>query len=192
MNRYEKLQWLKEWYKDHRGEWNTQSSMVSSIRADRTAKAYLYDLYFSLTNKALKGCGSCESDALLFLMTKSTEEKMKKIMNCRFKLKEGVLLSDIKHKLPDATIANLTDEIAIAYLKDNPRRAQFFEVIPEDWDKEEEPVVEAKEEPIEEAETSENVSHETPAPEPIEEAKKEPKKTSTKKASSKKTTTKKK
>lgn len=136
MNRYEKLLWLKQWYNDHRGGWTNQPSMVNSIRADRQARDIIYDLYFALTNKTLGGCGSCESDALLFLMSKSAEKQIQAIMECRFKLKQGVLLTDPKRLLPNATIANLTDEIAIGYLKDNPLRADLFEVIPEDWDKE--------------------------------------------------------
>ena len=52
-------------------------------------------------------------------------------MNCKFKLKSGVLLIDATGRLPEATAANLTDEIAIAYLRDNIKRADMFEVLPE-------------------------------------------------------------
>ena len=51
-------------------------------------------------------------------------------MNCKFKLKSGVLLIDATGRLPEATAANLTDEIAIAYLRDNIKRADMFEELP--------------------------------------------------------------
>ena len=53
-------------------------------------------------------------------------------MNCKFKLKSGVLLIDATGRLPEATAANLTDEIAIAYLRDNIKRADMFEELPDD------------------------------------------------------------
>ena len=52
-------------------------------------------------------------------------------MNCKFKLKSGVLLIDATGRLPEATAANLTDEIAIAYLRDNIKRADMFEELPD-------------------------------------------------------------
>ena len=52
-------------------------------------------------------------------------------MNCKFKLKSGALLIDATGRLPEATAANLTDEIAIAYLRDNIKRADMFEELPD-------------------------------------------------------------
>lgn len=164
MTRYERLIWLKEWYNDHRGELQTQPSMVAAIRANREVKHAIYDLYFALKNKTLGGCGSCEADALIFLLSKKTEDNMKKITECRFKLKQGVLLTDTHGNLPDATCANLTDEVAIAYLKDNPARARFFAEIPEDLNDEE-----ATDEETE-AEAEKSHENSTEAPE-VEQAK---------------------
>lgn len=136
MTRIEKYEWLKAWFTDHREAMESQPSMVALIRANSTARNYIHDLYFALLNKTLAGCSQCEADALLFLMMKKTEETMKKIVECRFKLKQGVLLQGAKG-LPMVTCANLTDELAIAYLKDNPKRADKFAFIPDDWDAEE-------------------------------------------------------
>lgn len=133
MTRIEKYNWLKAWFNDHREAMKNQPSMVSLIRANATARKYIHELYFALLNKTLQGCSQCEADALLFLMMKKTEETMKKIVDCRFKLKHGVLLQGVKG-LPMVTCANLTDELAIAYLKDNPNRAKMFDVIPDGWD----------------------------------------------------------
>ena len=41
------------------------------------------------------------------------------------------MLIDATGRLPEATAANLTDEIAIAYLRDNIKRADMFEELPE-------------------------------------------------------------
>lgn len=166
MTRIEKYEWLKAWFIDHREAMESQPSMVALIRANSTARNYIHDLYFALLNKTLAGCSQCEADALLFLMMKKTEETMKKIVECRFKLKQGVLLQGAKG-LPMVTCANLTDELAIAYLKDNPKRADKFAFIPDGWDAEEtteqpiEEVTEKAEETTEQSaesvETSENI-----------------------------------
>lgn len=153
MTRIEKYEWLKAWFNDHREAMKNQPSMVSLIRANATARKYIHELYFALLNKTLGGCSQCEADALLFLMMKKTEETMKKITECRFKLKQGVLLQGAKG-LPMVTCANLTDELAIAYLKDNPKRASMFLYIPDGWDTEETEQTEQTEETEETEETA--------------------------------------
>lgn len=146
MTTIEKFQWLKQWYSDHKQELTGEPAMVEAIRNNSKLRGVIHDLWFALFNKTIGGCVRCQADALVYLLAKRTEVKIKNIMECKFKLKQGVLLTDSKGKLPDATIANLTDEIAVAYLKDNPKRAQFFEVIPKDWDKpEKEPQGKAEE-----------------------------------------------
>lgn len=173
MTRYERYLWLKEWYNDHRGEMINQPSMVSLIKANTDVRKAIHDLYFALLNKTLQGCSQCEADALLFLMMKRNEETMKKIAECRFKLKQGVLLQGAKG-LPMVTCANLTDELAIAYLKDNAKRAAMFEVIPDGWDAEpieEKPIEEKTDaEPIEDANNEESAETAQISPEKTEEA----------------------
>lgn len=130
MNNYEKLMWLKAWYNEHRHELSNQQAMLVAIKADSHVRKVIFDLHLALFNKIVSGCIHCYADALIILLTKSTEKKMKEIAECRYKLKHGVLLTDSKGILPDATCANLTDAIAKAYLEDNPARAKFFTFIP--------------------------------------------------------------
>lgn len=132
MNRLEKLQAVKAWFNDHRSELQTQPAMVDALRKDRTMENYVRDIYFAIHNKPLSGCSSCLADALLEVIF--SEDRMKEIVKCRFKLKSGVLLQDSKGKLPMATVANLTDEIAVAYLRDNIKRKDLFEEVPDNLD----------------------------------------------------------
>lgn len=132
MNRLQKFYKLQEWFNAHRSELNSQPAMVSAIRANREIEAIICDIYFSLYNKTLGGCGSCLADALIVILHE--EERMKEIAQCHFKLKTGVLLQDSKGKLPMVTVANITDDLAIAYLRDNIARKRFFAEMPEDVD----------------------------------------------------------
>lgn len=132
MNRLEKLQAVKAWFNDHRSELQTQPAMVDALRKDRTMENYVRDIYFAIHNKPLSGCSSCLADGLLEVIF--SEDRMKEIVKCRFKLKSGVLLQDSKGVLPMATVANLTDEIAVAYLRDNIKRKDLFEEVPDNLD----------------------------------------------------------
>lgn len=132
MNRLQKFYKLQEWFNARRSELTSQPAMVSAIRANHEIEAIICDLYFSLYNKTLGGCGSCLADALIVILHE--EERMKEIANCHFKLKTGVLLQDSKGKLPMVTVANITDDLAIAYLRDNIARKRFFAEMPEDVD----------------------------------------------------------
>lgn len=132
MNRLEKLQAVKAWFNDHRSELQTQPAMVDALRKDRTMENYVRDIYFAIHNKPLSGCSSCLADGLLEVIF--SEDRMKEIVKCRFKLKSGVLLQDSKGVLPMSTVANLTDEIAVAYLRDNIKRKDLFEEVPDNLD----------------------------------------------------------
>lgn len=132
MERVQALIELKQWYDDRKATLQSQPSIVKAIKADPSIESTIRTLYFGLFNKSLGGCGSCLADALAILIHYSNKE-MKKIIDCKFKLKPGVLLADSHLVLPHATSANLTDEIAIAYLRDNPARASLFNELPDNW-----------------------------------------------------------
>lgn len=132
MVRAETLIEIKKWYDDRKADLQSQPAIVKAIKADASIESKIRSLYFSLYNKNLGGCGSCLADALAILIHYSNKE-MKKIIDCKFKLKPGVLLADSHLVLPHATAANLTDEIAIAYLKDNPARVSLFAELPDNW-----------------------------------------------------------
>lgn len=134
MTLIEKYERLMAWFNDHKAELETQPAMVVAIKANYEVERMVHDLYFALENKPLGGCGSCLADALIILLTKDTKQRMKEISECHFQLRNGVLLQDTHGKLPMATAANLTDEIAVAYLRDNIARKNLFKVLPENLD----------------------------------------------------------
>ena len=133
MNDLERLIWLKNWYLDRKAELQSQPSIIKAIKGDAKVERAITDLYFRLFNRPLRGCGSCLADALTELLYYS-KRNMESIIECRFKLKAGVLLADSRNILPMATSGNLTDEIAIAYIADNPARKNLFSVLPSDID----------------------------------------------------------
>lgn len=104
--------------------------MVDAIRKNSNIENDIRDLYLVLFQKTLGGCGSCLADALIVLYT-YPESKIKQIMECKFKLRAGALLIDATSQLPNVTAANLTDDLAIAYLRDNIKRKDMFEVLPD-------------------------------------------------------------
>ena len=133
MDKLETLIWLKEWYDERKAELQTQPALIRAIKNEPIVERRLTALYFALFNKTLGGCGSCLADAMaeIYLYSRKNVEN---IMKCNFELKSGVLLADPKNKLPMATASNLTDEIAVAYLAENPARKALFEKMPENVD----------------------------------------------------------
>lgn len=133
MNKLETLIWLKTWYDERKAGLQTQPALIRAIKNEPIVEQRLTKLYFELFNKTLGGCGSCLADAMaeIYLYSRKNVEN---IMKCNFVLKSGVLLADPKNKLPMATAANLTDEIAVAYLVDNVARKNLFEKMPDNVD----------------------------------------------------------
>lgn len=133
MNRLEKLIWLESWYNENKADLQGQPALVKAIKANSQVQSIIESLYFQLFNRPLNGCGSCLADGLAVLLHYS-KKNINSIMNCRFKLKAGVLLADPFNRLPMVTSGNLTDELAIAYIKKNPARKSLFEELPDDLD----------------------------------------------------------
>ena len=133
MDSYEKLTWLKQWYEDNKAELNSDSALISAIKKNSLVESIIRNLYHSLFNKTLGGCGNCLADAMAVLYHFSNN-KMKEIMECKYKLRNGVLLSDPNCVLPNVTSANITNDLAEAYLRDNPAREKMFDTLPDDWE----------------------------------------------------------
>ena len=119
-----------EWINLNRSGFKTQTEVIEAIRKCSRIECYIRELSLILYQRTLGTCGNCLADALIAIR-KYPRAKLEQIMNCKFKLKSGVLLIDATGRLPEATAANLTDEIAIAYLRDNIKRADMFEELPE-------------------------------------------------------------
>lgn len=130
MSIIEKYDAIIEWINLNRSGFKTQTEVIEAIRKNSRIEGYIRELSLILFQHTLGTCGNCLADALIAIR-KYPREKLQQIMNCKFKLKSGVLLIDATGRLPEATAANLTDEIAIAYLRDNIKRADMFEELPD-------------------------------------------------------------
>ena len=134
MSIVEKYDAIIEWINLNRSGFKTQTEVIEAIRKNSRIEGYIRELSLILFQHTLGTCGNCLADALIAIR-KYPRAKLEQIMNCKFKLKSGVLLIDATGRLPEATAANLTDEIAIAYLRDNIKRADMFEELPENLEK---------------------------------------------------------
>ena len=130
MSIIEKYDAIIEWINLNRSGFKTQTEVIEAIRKNSRIEGYIRELSLILFQHTLGTCGNCLADAMIAIR-KYPRAKLEQIMNCKFKLKSGVLLIDATGRLPEATAANLTDEIAIAYLRDNIKRADMFEELPE-------------------------------------------------------------
>ena len=130
MSIIEKYDAIIEWINLNRSGFKTQAEVIEAIRKNSLIEGYIRELSLILFQHTLGTCGNCLADALIAIR-KYPRAKLEQIMNCKFKLKSGVLLIDATGRLPEATAANLTDEIAIAYLRDNIKRADMFEELPD-------------------------------------------------------------
>ena len=130
MSIIEKYDAVISWINLNRSGFKTQTEVIEAIRKCSRIEGYIRELSLILFQHTLGTCGNCLADALIAIR-KYPRAKLQQIMNCKFKLKSGVLLIDATGRLPEATAANLTDEIAIAYLRDNIKRADMFEELPE-------------------------------------------------------------
>ena len=133
MSIIEKYDAIIEWINLNRSGFKTQTEVIEAIRKCSRIECYIRELSLILYQRTLGTCGNCLADSLIAIR-KYPRAKLEQIMNCKFKLKSGVLLIDATGRLPEATAANLTDEIAIAYLRDNIKRADMFEELPENLD----------------------------------------------------------
>lgn len=130
MSIVDKYDAIISWINLNRSGFKTQTEVIEAIRKNSHIEGYIRELSLILFQHTLGTCGNCLADALIAIR-KYPREKLQQIMNCKFKLKSGVLLIDATGRLPEATAANLTDEIAIAYLRDNIKRTDMFEELPE-------------------------------------------------------------
>ena len=130
MSIIEKYDAIISWINLNRSGFKTQTEVIEAIRKNSRIDGYIRELSLILFQHTLGTCGNCLADAMIAIR-KYPRAKLQQIMNCKFKLKSGALLIDATGRLPEATAANLTDEIAIAYLRDNIKRADMFEELPD-------------------------------------------------------------
>ena len=113
--------------------------------ATSTYKLRVKTLYEEVTGKHLRDC-NCKDiyrDALAEIYNKLKTPTQRIMSNSKAKLVKGVVL---QHEGNHYTNANLTDEVAKAFLAKYPMRVDWFEVLPEDKT-EKVPVAEADKKP---------------------------------------------
>lgn len=78
-----------------------------------------------------RGCSRCYHDAFVEMYTTFKKYGLRDMAN--FRLCNGVVLQSAQF-LEVVTNTNITDEIALLWLKDNPTRINLFSVYPDDWE----------------------------------------------------------
>lgn len=79
----------------------------------------------------VRNCSRCYADAFIEMYITFKKYGLRAMPN--FKLKRGIVFRSAN--FPEVvTNSNLTDELAIKWLQDNPKRASFFEIIPDNWE----------------------------------------------------------
>lgn len=99
-------------------------------------KGLVEQLYKEVLDKTFvrTSCGDCYRDAAIEIYTYLRRYgKMKEKSN--YALKNGVVLQMGFSSSEMYTNANLTDEAAERYLKENPSGIKYFSRAPEDWEK---------------------------------------------------------
>ena len=100
-----------------------------------TDKGQIEQLYKEVLDKTFvrTSCGDCYRDAAIEIYTYLRRYgKMKEKSN--YALKNGVVLQMGFSSSEMYTNANLTDEAAERYLKENPSGIKYFSRAPEDWE----------------------------------------------------------
>lgn len=110
---------------------NLQSEEVKKLIASSDDfKNELTALSKRYLRREVKGCNTCFFDAFVKLML------IRDIMpNCQFQLRSGTtLLRDINRKVKNVSKHNVTDELALYYLKTNPNARAMFSIVPKNLD----------------------------------------------------------
>lgn len=119
-------------------------------------KYYIKSVYYAVIQKELKKtCTNCYSDALFEILLKLKKHNIMEKKKSSYLLKNGVILHCAKFS-DVVSNDNITDELAEKFLKDNPKRINFFASFPDDWKKKIE-LIEVEVEKETETETNGNI-----------------------------------
>ena len=118
-----------------KGQFTGGGKLSEYLKTNKALRKEIEQLSKVFLYKEVRGCGNCYADAYLEL-TSLNLEKVKKSMECKFKLRKGALLRDvINHDMKLlCTQANITDELALYHLRTNPNCKKFFELLPDNLD----------------------------------------------------------
>jgi hypothetical protein len=108
----------------------SKDEVVKLIASSDTFKTELSTLSKRFLRKEVSGCNTCYYDAYVKLLL------IKEIMpDCDFQLRSGALLKDLIFKKQKMVSKhNITNELALYYLKTQPIYRKFFTVMPKNVD----------------------------------------------------------
>lgn len=124
----------------------TGESLQEACTNDVDLKKEIESLALYFFKRTVSGCRNCYMDAYLELINLNTDKIMTQ-EESKFKLRHGVLLRDtVNHDISlNATVHNLTDELALYHLSTNPDSREYFEELPDNVDELVEKYIEEKE-----------------------------------------------
>ncbi len=99
------------------------ASEVCRGKATVEQKRFVVAFYRKVFKKPFTSC-NCQLCDAIFLILKNINR-----MEAKFKLKKGIVLRQ-HGKVYRITHQNLTDELAVKHLKNNPQDAKYFDYIP--------------------------------------------------------------
>lgn len=96
-------------------------------------RVFIQEHFERITFREFTGtsCSRCYADAFIEMYTTFKKHGLRPMPN--FKLKRGIVVKSASYA-EVITNSNLTDEMAVKWLKDNPKRIDLFEVYPADWE----------------------------------------------------------
>ena len=114
-------------------EFGNEADFVQYFRKNSEQYEELKELSLYFLNDTLKGCGNCIGTAAIRLLKLDVNTVRPDSI---FKLKFGAVLYDTENfdSSKTGTNANITDELAIWHLKQDPRKIKYFLGLPENFD----------------------------------------------------------
>lgn len=109
------------------------ASVRAMAKTDTAFRRDTEDLYKAVFRKGLnRSCSNCWEDAYIILSTTKTDRLME-LKQRKFELRNGALLRDINDAGKLCSAHNLTDELAVHHLANNPENIRYFAKYPENW-----------------------------------------------------------
>lgn len=112
-----------------KGQFSKGSDLYFYIDSHKELQKIIYILSKKLLDRQLGSCMSCYMDSFIQLM-RIEPEVAKKKLECLFRLKDGKLL----YGTPNVSNGNITNELALQHLLNEPECKQWFDILPPNLD----------------------------------------------------------
>lgn len=118
-----------------KGDFGGITELLSFIKNNPQFRADIETVYYQIRHRRLRGCSNCIADAFIELCTLK-EEDIIQHMECRFKLRAGVLILNPNDGRKNISNYNITDAAAIEALAQDPSKIALFDDFPSSWEAE--------------------------------------------------------